>query len=183
MGEGFDTQLLAARVGAEWAWRAIYAEVAPDVLRYARASHASDPDDLVGEVFLRAVRGIEGFEGDERAFRAWVFTLARNLVIDGRRREARRRTDPVNDETLVTIGPIGDAEGDAMRAIAEDRVRRVLHELTADQRDVLLLRILADLSIEQVATVLGKHPGAIKALQSRALATIRKRISAGAVSL
>jgi RNA polymerase sigma-70 factor (ECF subfamily) len=161
----------------------VYRDLAPAVLGYLRAERAPDPDDLVGEVFLRAVRAIEGFEGDDRAFRAWIFTLARNLVIDRRRREARRRTDPVSDETLVTIGPIGDAEADAMRAIAEDRVRGVLDRLTTDQRDVLLLRILCDLSIEQVATVLGKHPGAIKALQSRALATVRKRISTGAVSL
>jgi RNA polymerase sigma factor (sigma-70 family) len=183
MGEGFEGLLLAARLGAEWAWRAIYFDLAPDVLRYARASRVSDPDDLVGDVFLRVVRGIEGFEGDERDLRAWVFTFARNLAIDNRRRKDRRRTEPVGEETLVELGSIGDAEDDAMRALAEERVRGMLDHLTSEQRDVLLLRILGDLSIEQVATVLGKHPGAIKALQSRALATIRRKISTGAVSL
>ena len=183
MFEGFDGVLQAARLGAEWAWREIYGDLAPDVLRYARASRVTDPDGLVGEVFLRVLRGIERFEGDGMAFRAWVFTVARNLAIDERRRGRRRRTEPVSPEALVDVGPTGDAETEAMRALAEERVRGVLDRLTNDQRDVLLFRILGDLTIEEVASALGKSPGAIKALQARALATIRRMISTGAVSL
>jgi RNA polymerase sigma factor (sigma-70 family) len=149
----------------------------------ARASRVVDPDDLVGEVFLRVLQGIERFEGDGRAFRAWVFTVARNLAIDERRRNDRFRTEPVSPETLIEVAPIGDAEAEAMRALAEERVRGVLDQLTTEQRDVLLLRILGDLTIEQVALALGKTPGAIKALQARAVATIRRQMSRGAVSV
>jgi RNA polymerase sigma factor (sigma-70 family) len=183
LGESFVGVLEAARVGAEWAWRVLYADTAPDLLRYARASRVPDPEDVVGETFLRAVRGVGSFEGDERGFRAWLFTLARNRILDERRKLVRRRTEPLPAEVLAGIGPHADAETEAMRALAEDRVRSVLDQLTPDQRDVLLLRILGGLTIEEVATVVRKKPGAVKALQARGLAAIRDKIELGVVTL
>lgn len=183
LGESFAGVLEAARVGAEWAWRALYADTAPDLLRYARATRAPDPEDVVGETFLRAVRGLGSFEGDERGFRAWLFTLARNRIVDDHRKLVRRRTEPLPVEVLAEIGPHADAETEAMRALAEDRVRSVLDRLTPDQRDVLLLRILGGLTIEEVATVVRKKPGAVKALQARGIVTIRNEIELGAVTL
>lgn len=183
LGEGFDPVLEAARTGAEWAWRALYLDLAPGVVRYARASRVPDPEDVVGEVFLRAVRGLASFEGNEAAFRAWLFTLERNLIVDEGRRIVRRRTEPVPAEVLAEIAPAGDAEAEAMRALAADRVRFVLTHLTPDQRDVLLLRILGGLTIEEIAKVVGKRAGAVKALQSRGIAAIRRQIAQGAVTL
>jgi len=183
LGESFTGVLETARVGAEWAWRALYADTAPDLLRYARASRVPDPEDVVGETFLRAVRGVGSFEGDERGFRAWLFTLARNRIVDEHRKLVRRRTEPRPLELLAEIGARGDAEGEALRALAEDRVRSVLERLTPDQRDVLLLRILGGLTIEEVATVVHKKPGAVKALQARGIAAIRNEIELGAVTL
>ena len=149
----------------------------------SRARVASPIQDVVGETFLRAVRGVESFEGDERGFRAWLFTLARNRIVDEHRKLVRRRTEPLPFEVLADIGPHADAETEAMRALAEDRVRSVLDHLTPDQRDVLLLRILGGLTIEEVATVVRKKPGAVKALQARGIAAIRDRIELGAVTL
>ena len=70
-----------------------------------------------------------------------------------------------------------------MRALAEDRVRAIIERLTGGQRDVLLLRILGGLTIEEVAAVLHKTPGAVKALQARGVAAIRRSIDLGAVTL
>jgi RNA polymerase sigma-70 factor (ECF subfamily) len=183
IGEGFDGVLAAARVGAEWAWRALYADTAPDLLRYARASRVRDPEDVVGEAFLRAVGGISSFEGGERAFRAWMFTLVRHLIVDEHRKVVRRRTEPLPPEVLAEIAPRGDSEAEAMRALAEERVRSVIEPLTGDQRDVLLLRILGGFTVEEVAAVLGKRPGAVKALQARGLAAIRRLLDLGTVTL
>ena len=183
LGESFDQMLDAARVGAEAAWRALYRDVAPDLARYARASRVPDPEDVVGEVFLRAVRGLASFEGDERAFRTWLFTFARNRIIDEHRKILRRRTEPVPAEVLAEIAADDDVEAEAMRALAEERVRSVLAHLTPDQRDVLLLRILGGLTIEEVAAVVRKRPGAVKALQARGIAAIQREISRGAVTL
>jgi RNA polymerase sigma factor (sigma-70 family) len=183
LGESFGGVLEAARIGAEWAWRALFADTAPDLLRYARASRVPDPEDVVGETFLRAVRGVGSFEGDERGFRAWLFTLARNRIVDEHRKLVRRRTEPIPVEVLAEFGARGDAETEAMRALVEDRVRSILDDLSTDQRDVLLLRILGGLTIEEVATVVRKKPGAVKALQARGIAAIRDKIELGAVTL
>jgi RNA polymerase sigma-70 factor, ECF subfamily len=181
--DGFASTLTAARTGAEWAWRALYEDVSPGLARYARASRVADPENLVGDVFLRAVRALHRFDGDRREFRAWMFALARNAVIDEHRRVVRRRTEPLPADILAELGPSADAEHEAMRALAEERVHDALAALTPDQRDVLLLRILGDLTVDDVAAVLGKRPGAVKALQARGLARLRRGLSSGAVTL
>jgi RNA polymerase sigma-70 factor (ECF subfamily) len=183
IGEGFDGVLAAARVGAEWAWRALYADTAPDLLRYASASRVRDPEDVVEDTFLRAVGAVASFDGGERAFRAWMFTLARHLIVDEHRTVVRRRTEPLPPEVLAEIAPRGDSEAEAMRALAEERVRSMIERLTGDQRDVLLLRILGGFTVEVVAAVVGKRPGAVKALQARGIAAIRRLLELGAVTL
>jgi RNA polymerase sigma-70 factor (ECF subfamily) len=103
--------------------------------------------------------------------------------VDDHRKLVRRRTEPLPVELLAEIGPHADTESEAMRALAEHRIRSVLDRLTPDQRDVLLLRILGGLTIEEVGTVVRKKQGAVKALQARGLAAIRNEIELGAVTL
>ncbi len=181
--EQFPRVLAAACAGGDWAWRELYGAVAPQLTRYLRARGVPDPDDVVGETFVKVVRFIGGFEGDEAAFRTWVFTIGRNLVIDDLRKRGRRPLEVVPDEQLLRVAPRGDAEDDAMRDLAGAHVEQVLANLSVDQRDVLLLRILGGLTIAEIAAVLGKRDGAVKMLQARGLAAIRKQISAGAVTL
>lgn len=182
-GEAFPGVLEAARLGAEWAWRALYGELAPSLHRYAHACRVADPASTVGEIFLRAVTGIMTFEGDERAFHAWLFRIARNLILDEHRKAQRRRTDVVPTEVLVSLSPVGDVEQEALGSLAEQRVRAILDTLTPEQREVLVLRILGDLTVDEVALVVGKRPGAVKALQARGLAAIRRAMQRGAVTL
>lgn len=181
-GSSWPQVLDACRLGAEWAWRQVYEDLAPSVLRYYRVCRAPDPEDLVGDTFVRVVQGIGTFEGDEGPFRAWVFTIARRRMIDVTRSSSRRPVVPFSADDLVARGGVGDAEEDALRSLSERGVRQVLDGLTPDQRDVLVLRTLADLTIEQIGEVLGKRPGAVKALQARGLAELRRRISQGAVT-
>jgi RNA polymerase sigma-70 factor, ECF subfamily len=179
----FDTTLAAARAGAEWAWREVYRETAGPVERFLRARGVPDPDDVLGDTFLNVVRSIDRFDGDEIAFRAWIFAIARNTAIDRARWLRRRPSIPSTHDDLSGIGPVGDSEADAMEGIAVDHVRRVLDRLTPDQRDVLLLRIVGGLTVEQVASVVGRKPGAVKMLQARGVAAIRRDIERGAVTL
>lgn len=181
-GSSWPQVLEACRVGAEWAWRQVYEDLAPSVLRYYRASRAPDAEDLVGDTFLQVVQGIGTFEGEEGPFRAWVFTIARRRMIDAARSGTRRPVAPMPPEDLVAHGAGGDTEEDSLRSLSEQRVRWVLDRLTPDQRDVLVLRMLADLTIEQISQVLGKRPGAVKALQARGLEELRRKISQGAVT-
>jgi RNA polymerase sigma factor (sigma-70 family) len=168
--QSFESVLFAARAGAEWAWARIYEELAPPLAGYLRAHGAADPDDLVSEVFLQVVRGLDRFSGPEQAFRAWVFTIAHRRLIDDLRRRARRPVVPVEPETLNDVaGEGGDVTEEALSGLDTERVRAAIEELPPDQRAVLLLRILGDLTIEQIAEAVGKRPGAVKALQRRAL--------------
>jgi len=183
LGEAFDTVLAAARAGAEWAWRELYRETAPSVDRYLRARGVRDADDVLGETFVNVVRSIDRFEGGEVAFRAWVFAIARNEATDELRRVIRHPSAPTSVEELEARGPRGDVEGEAMEGLVSDGIGRLLDALTTDQRDVLLLRIIGGLSIDQVAAATGRKPGAVKMLQARGLAAIRREIQRGAVTI
>jgi len=167
--------LAAAREGAESAWREIYGDLAPGVLGYLRARGASDPEGLTGEVFVQIVRDLPHFEGTWRDFRAWTFAIARNRLLDERRGQARRKLEPLLDAEPELEGP-DDVEQDAFARLDLERVIEVLGSLSPAQRDVVLLRVVGDLSIEDVARVLGKRPGAIKQLHRRGLATVRRNL-------
>jgi RNA polymerase sigma factor (sigma-70 family) len=173
----FPALLAAAREGAEWAWTRIYREYSRPVLRYLRARGAQEPEDLLGEVFVQVVRNLPTFAGTESEFRSWVFMIARNRLVDERRKARRTPVELVGDRAIEESAGTGHAEDDAMRRIADARVMATLNGLTTDQRDVLFLRLFARLTVEEVAQVIGKRPGAVKALQSRALATIRREMS------
>lgn len=178
----FPHTLQAARKGSEWAWACIYRDLAPVVLGYLRAQRASEPDDLTGEVFLQVIRDIGRFEGTERDFRAWVFTIARHRLVDEGRRRSRRPVQLSGDVTL-SADEAADVEMQVLRSDASDRVHRIIGQLAPDQRDVLLLRIVADLTVEEVARVVGRSAGAVKALQRRGLAAVGHVLSSEGVTL
>ena len=178
----FPSALAAARVGAEWAWALIYRDLSPQVARYLRAHEAPEPDDLVSDVFVQVVRGLPSFEGSHDEFRAWVLTIARNRLVDVWRGQRCRPVDPASHELERGSWLGGDSEAEAMRNLGDSEVRDVVSRLSPDQRDVLFLRVLVGLSIQDVAAVVGKSPGAVKSLQSRAIGAIRRKISREAVS-
>ncbi len=176
-GVSFDDVLVAAQAGAGWAFEVLYRDLSPSVTGYLRLHGAAEPDDLASETFLGVFTGLARFRGDEEALRAWVFTIAhRRLVDDWRRRS--RRPQLVDDPGDLAEHLGGDVEEDAFVRVGAENVERMCGGLPADQRSVLLLRILADLTVEQVAHVLGRSVASVKALQRRGLRTLRDRIEA-----
>jgi RNA polymerase sigma factor (sigma-70 family) len=167
----FEALLAGARAGTQEAWAEIYRAFSPAVLGYLRGFGAAEAEDLTGEVFLQVVRDLHRFDGDRSAFKAWVLTIAHHRFIDDRRRAGRRpvelRAEPGEQRDAAP-----DAEVEALERLGAGRVRELIAILSPDQRAVLLLRIVGDLSIEQIARVVGKRPGAVKALQRRGLATL-----------
>lgn len=182
LGDNFDNVLQAARVGAEWAWVELYRDLSPSVLRYIRAHGAKEPEDVLGEVFVGVVRSLASFNGNESAFRAWVFRSARNAIIDSWRRNSRQPIVFMSDDMIIDTGSADSAEAEVMQRLAYDKVMRVLSKLTEHQREVVFLRVLVGLSVEEVAQVVGKSSGSVKALQVRGLAALRREISREAVS-
>ena len=175
-GDRFAQRLSRARDGDEAAWAEIYAELAPVVLGYLRANGAPDPEDVLSEAFLQVARDIGGFEGDQASFRAWVFTITHHRLIDARRRSARRPVE-LSPEPPEPRARVADAAEEALNRIGLERVQEVLAGLSDEQREVLLLRLVGDLSIESVARAMGKRPGAVKALQRRGLAAIKRDLT------
>jgi RNA polymerase sigma factor (sigma-70 family) len=183
LGENFPAVLAAARTGSEWAWAEIYGDLSASVLGYLRAKNAHDPEDVLGEVFLHVARDVSRFEGDERDFRSWVFTVAHNRLQDSLRYEGRRPVEYMPDDQLTSSRAPADVEQAALAAEAAGRVRQFVDRLTPDQQNVVLLRLFGEMTIDEIAHALGKRPGAVKALQRRALKTIKKEISRDSVPL
>ena len=178
--EEFDDLLPAARAGGGWALTRLWEAYSPAVRRYAATRGSQEPDDLTSEVFLGVLTGLAGFTGDEPAFRTWLFTVTHRRCLDELRKRTRRRTEPsaeVDDGRLEASAEDRAVENDeAARALA------LLGTLSPDQREVLYLRIVADLSVEQVAEAVGKRPGAVKTLQRRGLDSLRRVIPQQRVS-
>lgn len=166
----FEDILGAARANAEWAWVALYDEHAPMALQFLRSRHLEDPEAALGEAFVRVVRGIHGFEGDEDDFRGWLFRIVQRCAIDAARTRSTHATDRGAPERTSP-----DTADVAHRALEEARIYEVLDVLSPDQRAVVFLRVIADLSIAEVATILQRRPAAIKMLQQRGLQALRKR--------
>jgi RNA polymerase sigma factor (sigma-70 family) len=142
-----------------------YRVLAPAVLGYLRAEHAPDPEDLLGETFLQVARDLRRFKGDEDELRRWVFTIARHRLIDERRRRSRR-PHVVDERPPDLAAPPPDESLDACLIAA-------LECLSADQREIILLRFVADLPLRSVAAMTGRSAGAVKALQHRGLERLR----------
>lgn len=182
LGHDFESTLQAARLGTEWAWVRIYKDLSPAILRYLQAQGAHEPEDLLGEVFLRVVRSLPSFDGSEPSFRAWVFKTARNCLIDSWRHDGRRPVEYMPLEKLTCADESESAEAVALRHENYERVQATLSRLPDRQRDVIFLRVLAGLSVNEVAEVLGKSCGAVKSMQARGLAALHREIMRGAVS-
>ncbi|MET0729286.1 MAG: RNA polymerase sigma factor [Acidimicrobiales bacterium] len=172
--DGLATDVDAARAGSVPAFERIYHELAPSVASYLRWNGASDVESLTNEVMAQVHRNLDRFTGDAGAFRSWVFTIAHHRMVDDRRAAGRR---PIIADAEVTEGTTtGDAEQDALASLSDVHMRRLIEGLSPDQRDVLLLRIVADLSLEDTAVTLRKQRGAVKSLQHRALASLRRQL-------
>ena len=165
--------------GASGSLEDLYRELAPAVLGYLRGSGATEPEDLLGDVFVAVIRGLPDCGDDPAAVRRWVFTVAHHRLIDERRRRVTRSRDVVLD---VTHEPsTDDCYDELLSRISASPAVRALEGLTPDQRAVVLLRDVADLSVADTAAVLGKKPGAVKTTHRRALAALASRVSGESV--
>lgn len=181
--KNFAAVLEAARTGEDWAWTAIYDEHAPALVGYLRARRAAHPEDLLGEVMLQVVRDLPRFKGGSGDFRAWAFTIAHHRMLDERRRSARKPAQALPPDEIEQLGPLGDTEDDALRSLSVERVGRLLARLSPDQQNVILLRVFGELPCEEVGKVIGKRPGAVKALQRRGFEALKAELSKERVTI
>jgi RNA polymerase sigma-70 factor, ECF subfamily len=156
----------------------VYSAYAPALFRFfmAAVGDRHQAEDLTGTAFVSAIESLPRFRGPVEALGGWLFQIARHDLYDHRRRQARARIEPLEDnlnEAAVLAGA-EDPEELAIARLEGGRVLAALGDLSPDQREVLLLRMAAGLTAPEVADILGKTTGAVKALQHRGLASLAR---------
>ena len=139
---------------------------------YRRVGDPEVAEDLTGEVFMRVVKALHAGQTWHTSFRAWLFRVAHNLVVDHYR---RRPPEPLLalDETDIAAEETSPADR-LQQMLDHERLRRALRCLTSEQQEVLALRFGEGLTARQTAGVVNKTVGAVEALQHRALAALRR---------
>ena len=186
LGPDFESVLEAARLGTDWAWAVIYREIAGPVSGFLRARGVDDPLDAADQVFFDVSRNIESFEGSEEDFRVFVFEYAYQRMVAARYADAPPRSplaDRVLDRIRRDISLAEPAEDDQVEHVDSGEVSRAFEMLTQEQRDVISLRAVGGLTVEQTAEVVGRSVPTVKQAQRTAVARLARSSRLGVMPL
>ena len=145
------------------------------IYRYVvlRIGNEMEAEDLTQQVFLKALKSISAFKWKGAPFSAWLFRIAHNQIVDYLRKRKKHMADPLEEAvTMSNSNPQSEVE----RKLDIERLLSATQRLTEAQREVISLRFTSELSIAEVARVMGKSEGAVKALQHSAIVALRKRL-------
>lgn len=149
----------------------------PRLLRFLRGLDPVVAEDVESDAWLVAARDLASFRGDEGQFRAWMFTIARNRLIDSRRREARRPSVAIPPDAFGDYSADDDPAVTAVDVLTADAAVSLVRAcLPSDQAEVILLRVVGGLDVDEVAAIVGKRPGNVRVLQHRGLRRLAERI-------
>jgi RNA polymerase sigma-70 factor, ECF subfamily len=167
----------AAQRGDETAFRIIYRDVQPRLLRYLRAMVGDDAEDVASEAWLQITRDLGRFRGDSDGFRGWAATIARHRAMDHQRHH-RRRPQPsatsVDDLTGLAAGH--DTAESALETVSTEAAIVMISELPRDQAEAVMLRVVMGLDAESAGRVLGKKAGAVRTAAYRGLRRLAARL-------
>lgn len=144
------------------------------IFRYvwSRLGQQHGAEDLTGEVFMKMLVALPSYRPGATPFRAWLYRIARNMLVDHYRKERGMMT-MLSEETQQQDVTEHDPPSVVEEQLAAERVQQALTRLERSQREVVVLRFLSGLSLREVALTLNKSESAIKALQHRGLAALR----------
>jgi len=162
------------------AFSQLYEEYFDKIHRYIvlKIGDRMEAEDITQQVFLNAIKAISSFKWKGVPFSAWLFRIAHNQVVDYLRKKTKRTTTPL-EESLLTSDD--DPQLIAEQRLDIERLIAATRNLTPPQQEVISLRFAGGLSIIQVAKVMGKSEGAVKALQHSAIVALRKALSVGEI--
>jgi RNA polymerase sigma-70 factor, ECF subfamily len=170
-----EAALVAAQRGDPDAFRLLYRDAQPRLLRYLHALTGDDAEDVASETWLHIARDLHTFHGDHDAFRGWAATIARHRALDHLRRHTRRPPAiPVPAEDLAGLAAADDTAGTAIDALTTTAAIRLISRLPPDQAEAVLLRAVLGLDATRAAAVLGKRPGAVRTAAHRGLRTLAR---------
>lgn len=168
-GTELSAAVSAARDGSQDAFRVLYREVQPGLLRYLRGLVGAEAEDLASETWLQVARDIRSFRDEGAGFRGWVVRIARHRALDHVRRTRRRPAAAVSVDVLGDLPAAQDTAEQALRAISTDAAIAFIATLPRDQAEAVLLRAVVGLDVEATARVMGKRPGAVRTAAWRGL--------------
>lgn len=177
----FPHALDAARRGEAEGLGALWRTHQPLLLRYLRGRGLDDADGLTSQIWLDAARNLARFDGGEEEFRRWLFTIAHRRVVDARRRAARQpSTRTLDDDGLgAEVAPGADVVYDDRDALG--RALALVATLPDAMREAVLLRIVADLPVADVAAVMGIGDGHVRVLVHRGLRRLERQLVDGSI--
>jgi RNA polymerase sigma-70 factor, ECF subfamily len=164
-----------AQVGERSALGALYRQHYPAIFTYLfyRLGDQAAAEDLAAEVFVRMVEQIDRYRDQGRPILAWLYTIARNLLTDHYRRNGRAHVMPLDEQLVAgSDNPVMATD----RRLDKALLLRALRRLTETQRQVIVGRFVEERPNAELATILDKTEGAVKSLQHRALAALRRAI-------
>ncbi|HLK75740.1 MAG TPA: RNA polymerase sigma factor [Streptosporangiaceae bacterium] len=174
-GADFGGVVERAQRGDPEAFRVLYRDIQPRLLRYLHALAGQDAEDIAAETWLQITRDLPAFTGDYDHFRGWTATIARHRALDHLRATARRppqTTIPADD--LAARPAADDTAQSAIDALATDAALALIATLPPDQAEAVLLRAVLGLDARTAAQVLGKRPGAVRTAAYRGLRTLER---------
>lgn len=172
-----DTMLRAARDGDEDAFRTLYRQIHPRLLRYVRTLVGDDAEDVTSEAWLHIARDIATFNGDINGFRGWAATIARHRALDHLRRRKRRPVSQTPAGELPEQTAPEDTETTALDALSTEAALGLIAHLPHDQAEIIILRVVVGLDARAVAKILGKRPGAVRTAAHRGLRRLKQLIN------
>jgi RNA polymerase sigma-70 factor, ECF subfamily len=176
-GYEFREVLAGAKLGESWAVSLLFRDLQPRLLRFLRAQEPRAADDLASDAWLNIAKGLGKFEGDEAQFKSWVFTIARRRLADHRRRSFRRKTDVADDGSFELLEAPDAPDSEAIaRLSGQEAVDLITATLSDEQAEVVLLRVVADLEVAQVAEIMGRPENWVRVTQHRALRKLAERL-------
>jgi RNA polymerase sigma-70 factor (ECF subfamily) len=173
-----DEVLIAARRGDEDAFRALYRDVQPKLLRYLHVLVGADAEDVASDAWLQIARDLGSFRGNVDGFRGWATTIARNRAMDHLRRQQRRPVVHGTVEDMTEPAGLEDTAQAAVDSVATDAALALIARLPRDQAEAVLLRVVVGLDAKAAARVLGKRPGAVRTAAHRGLRTLAEHLDA-----
>ena len=172
-----DGALRAAGNGDEDAFRLLYREIQPRLLRYVRTLVGEEAEDVTSEAWLHIARDIASFDGDIDGFRGWTATIARHRALDHLRHRKRRPAGEAPVSEILELAAADDTEKTALESLSTQAALALIARLPPDQAEIIVLRVVVGLDAKTVAKVLGKRAGAVRTAAHRGLRRLEQLLN------
>jgi RNA polymerase sigma-70 factor (ECF subfamily) len=173
---------LGAADEADRAFSELWRDANPALLRYLRVIAPETAEDIAADTWVQVVRGLTAFRGDEAAWRAWLFTIARHRAIDEGRRRSRRPVVSVPEVADVTSPDNPDPADLVLEKLSTRAAVALIATLPRLQAEVILLRVVAGLDTPTVARLVGRSPGAVRVAAHRGLRQLAATLAEAGVT-